>query len=179
MPRYLNPYTDFGFKKLFGEEGNKDLLADFLNQLLPERHQIAELEFQNTEQLPDIPVDRRAIFDIFCTSTTGEYFIVEMQKGEMRYFKDRTFFYLTYPIREQARKGKWSFRLNPIYFIAIIDFEYDQEEEERKFLREVALRDQDGALFSDKLHFRFLQMPFFNKQEHELVTHFDKYLSSG
>lgn len=47
MPRYFNPYTDFGFKKLFGEEGNKDLLIDFLNQMLPSRHQIADLSFEN------------------------------------------------------------------------------------------------------------------------------------
>ncbi|BAP57679.1 hypothetical protein THII_3382 [Thioploca ingrica] len=43
ISRYLNSYTDFGFKKLFGEEGNKDLLTDFLNQLLPPYHQIHSL----------------------------------------------------------------------------------------------------------------------------------------
>ncbi|MDR2138018.1 MAG: Rpn family recombination-promoting nuclease/putative transposase, partial [Tannerella sp.] len=32
--KYMNPYTDFGFKKLFGTEANKDLLIDFLSQLL-------------------------------------------------------------------------------------------------------------------------------------------------
>ncbi|NBC09966.1 MAG: hypothetical protein GVY26_22485 [Bacteroidetes bacterium] len=41
--RYVNPLTDFGFKKLFGTEPNKDLLIDFLNQILPKRHQIKEL----------------------------------------------------------------------------------------------------------------------------------------
>ena len=43
MAKSLNPYTNFGFKKLFGEEGNQDLLIDFLNQLLPPHHQIEEL----------------------------------------------------------------------------------------------------------------------------------------
>ncbi len=82
MSKYLNPYTDFGFKKLFGEEANKDLLSDFLNQLLPPQHQIAELSFRNSEQLPDIPLERKAmlvlsvaeVFDIHCVSTTGEHF---------------------------------------------------------------------------------------------------------
>ena len=32
--RYVNPYTDFGFKLLFGTPMNKDLLIDFLNSLL-------------------------------------------------------------------------------------------------------------------------------------------------
>lgn len=176
MSRYLNPYTDFGFKKLFGEEANKDLLIDFLNQLLPPRHQIAELDFRNSEQLPDIPLGRKAIFDIHCISTAGERFIVEMQKEKFRFFKERSVFYATFPIREQAKKGDWLFELEPMYLIAILDFVYDEAKEMRKFRRDVALRDQDGELFFDKLHFKFLQMPLFTKQEHELQTHFDKWL---
>jgi len=176
MARYLNPYTDFGFKKLFGEEASQDLLVDFLNQLLPAHHQIAELRFNNPENLPDIPLERRAIFDISCCSTTGERFVVEMQKAKIQFFKDRSLFYATFPIREQAKKGEWSFKLDPIYFIAILDFEYDETEERRKFRRDVALRDQDGEVFFDKLHFEFLQMPLFNKEAHELESHFDKWL---
>jgi len=176
MSRYLNPYTDFGFKKLFGEEANKDLLQDFLNQLLPPHHQIAELNFKNTEQLPDILLERKAIFDIHCLSTTGERFIVEMQKAKIQFFKDRSVFYVTFPIREQAKKGDWLFKLDPVYFIAILDFMYDEQEEFRKLRRDVALRDQDGELFFDKLHFRFIQMPLFTKQAHGLETHFDKWL---
>jgi predicted transposase/invertase (TIGR01784 family) len=175
MPRYLNPYTDFGFKKLFGEEANKDLLLDFLNQLLPPEHQIAELAFRNAEQLPDLSPERRAIFDISCVSTAGERFIVEMQKAKIHFFKDRALFYSTFPIREQAQKGPWSFRLDPIYFVAILDFEYDEHEEERLFRRDVVLRDQTGSVFFERLHFKFLQMPLFDKQEDELETHFDKW----
>ena len=176
MGKYLNPYTDFGFKKLFGEEANKDLLIDFLNQLLPPQHQIAELHFRNTEQLPALPLERKAFFDIHCISTTGERFIVEMQKAKMDFFKERSVFYVTFPIREQAKKGKWLFELEPVYLIAILDFIYDEAEEMRKFRRDVALRDQDGELFFDKLHLKFLQMPLFTKQEHELESRFDKWL---
>ncbi|MEZ5671646.1 MAG: Rpn family recombination-promoting nuclease/putative transposase [Thiotrichaceae bacterium] len=176
MSRYLNPYTDFGFKKLFGEEANKDLLIDFLNQLLPAHHQIAELNFRSPEQLPEIPLDRKAIFDINCISITGERFIVEMQKAKMQFFKDRSVYYVTFPIREQAKKGDWLFKLDPVYFIAILDFVYDEAIELQKFRRDVALRDQDGQLFFDKLHFKFLQMPLFTKQADELETHFDKWL---
>ncbi|KOR29207.1 hypothetical protein TI04_09190 [Achromatium sp. WMS2] len=175
MSRYLNPYTDFGFKKLFGEEANKDLLQDFLNQLLPPHHQIAQLEFRTIEQLPDIAIERRAFFDIHCLSATGERFVVEMQRTKMEFFKDRALYYVTFPIREQAKKGDWLFRLDPIYFVAILACEYD-EAPIRKFRRDVALRDQDGDLFSDKLHFRFLQMSFFTKQAHELATRFDKWM---
>ncbi|BAP55848.1 hypothetical protein THII_1551 [Thioploca ingrica] len=176
MSRYLNPYTDFGFKKLFGEEGNKDLLTDFLNQLLPPHHQINRLQFKNPENLPNLPLERKAIFDIYCQSITGENFIVEMQKAKLHFFKDRALFYSTFPIRDQAKKGEWDFKLTPVYYVAILDFKYDELEEKQKLLREVALKDQEGHLFYDKLHFKFLQMPLFTKPEHELATHFDKWL---
>jgi predicted transposase/invertase (TIGR01784 family) len=177
--KYFNPYTDFGFKKLFGEEGSKDLLIDFLNQLLPTHHQIQQLTFKNTENLSDTIAERKAIFDIYCESKTGDKFIVEMQKAKIKYFKDRALFYSTFPIREQSEKGDWSFQLLPIYFIAILDFEYDENTTPNtisKFRRDVCLKDQDGDIFFDKLNFKFLQMPLFNKQEDELITHFDKWL---
>lgn len=175
MAKYINPYTDFGFKKLFGEEANKDVLIDFLNQLLPAHHQIGDLKFRNPESLSDLPTERKAIFDIHCEAISGEKFIVEMQKAKLKYFKDRSLFYTTFPIRDQAQQGDWNFKLSPIYFVAILDFEYDEHEERRKFRRDVALKDQDGQLFFDKLHFKFLQMPLFKKKEHELETRFDKW----
>jgi predicted transposase/invertase (TIGR01784 family) len=176
ISKYVNPYTDFGFKKLFGEEGSKDLLIDFLNQLLPAHHQIAQLSFKNPENFSNTAEERKAIFDIYCESASGERFIVEMQKAKMHFFKDRSLFYSTFPIREQGQKGVWNFRLLPVYFIAILDFIYDEKEDERKFRRDVCLKDQDGDVFYDKLHFKFLQMPLFNKTENQLETHFDKWV---
>ena len=176
MSKYINPYTDFGFKKLFGEEANKDLLIDFLNQLLPQHHQIATLKFRNPEIMGEIVHERKAIFDIHCEAQSGEKFIVEMQKAKVNFFKDRSLFYATIPIREQAKKGEWDFRLTPVYMIAILDFQYDEQEERQKFLRSVKLKDQDGDVFYDKLTFKFIQMPLFTKGEDELESHFDKWI---
>ena len=180
MSRYINPYTDFGFKKLFGEEANKDILIDFLNSQLPPEHQIKTLEFRNTEQLGVVVLDRKTVYDIYCTAENGEHFIVEMQKASQKFFKDRALFWTSFPIRNQAPKGlvhgkTWDFKLNAVYLIAVLGFEYDQEEEKRKFIRDVQLKDQDGDLFYEKLHFRFLQMPLFTKKESELVTRSDKW----
>jgi predicted transposase/invertase (TIGR01784 family) len=173
------------FKKLFGEEANKELLIDFLNQLLPKHHQIADLNFRNSENLAELSAERKAIFDwatsrIHCKAVSRERFIVEMQKAKLKFFKDKSLFYVSFPIREQAQQGDWSratlrFNLQPIYFVALLDFEYDENEEIRKFRRDVALKDQDGDLFFDKLHFKFLQMPLFKKRENELETRFDKW----
>ena len=174
MAKYINPYTDFGFKKLFGEEGNKALLIDFLNQLLPLHHQIADLTFQNVEQLPDTIEERKAFFDIHCKSSSGERFIVEMQKAKVDFFKDRMMYYLTYPIREQAQRGEWNFELSAIYFIAVLDFWYEPEKT-AEFHRYVMFKDQHDMPFYEKLGLIFLQMPAFKKTESELETHFDKW----
>ncbi len=176
MSRYINPYTDFGFKRLFGTEGNKDLLIDFLNCLMPLKHKINSLTFSNVEQQGEIIADRKAIYDIHCKGVNGDTFIIEMQKAKLNFFKDRALFYVSLPIRDQAPKGSdWDFGLLPIYYIAILDFPYDEHEEIRKFDRNVQLRDEDGFVFYDKLGFRFLQMPFFNKTEEELESHYDKW----
>jgi predicted transposase/invertase (TIGR01784 family) len=101
--KYINPFTDYGFKRLFGEEPNKDLRLDFLNELLKEKEGIiTELSYLPNEKLPISLGDRKAIFDIYCTNEKGEPFIVEMQKTEQKFFKDRTVFYATFPTQEQV-----------------------------------------------------------------------------
>jgi predicted transposase/invertase (TIGR01784 family) len=174
MSKYINPYTDFGFKKLFGEEGNKALLIDFLNQLLPVHHQISEIAFQNVEALPETSEERKAFFDIHCKAASGERFIVEMQKAKMTYFKDRSMYYITYPIREQAQRGDWDFKLSAIYFIGVLDFWYE-DKKSALFRRNITFKDQDNKPFYDKLQLTYLQMPAFNKTEEELDGHFDKW----
>jgi len=176
MTRYINPYTDFGFKKLFGEEANKDLLIDVLNAVLPPENKIAHLEFRNTEQLPDNIIDRKAVFDIACTGESGQSFTVEMQKAKQLFFKDRALFCSAFPIQRQAQKGDWNFQLNPVFLVAVLDFEYDEQEERRKIYRLVSLKDQDGDEFTDRLKMVFLQMPLFTLTESELASQKDKWL---
>ena len=84
--KFINPFTDFGFKKIFGEDASKPLLMDFLNALLPPSSQIADLTFKNTEQLGISDADRKAIYDIYCENESGEKFIVELQKAKQNYF---------------------------------------------------------------------------------------------
>ena len=74
--RYINPYTDFGFKKLFGTELNKELLISFLNALLPDQPNIRDVTYLNTEHLGTQERDRRAVFDVYCENEDGEKFLV-------------------------------------------------------------------------------------------------------
>lgn len=177
--KYINPFTDYGFKKLFGEEINKDLLLDFLNELLKEEQgQIKDLTYLKTEQLGASDIDRKAIFDLYCENEKGEKFIVELQKSKQNFFKDRTVYYSTFPIREQAKRTDWDYELKAVYTIAILDFVFDADKSEpEKFRYDVKLSDiETKKIFYDKLTFIYLAMPKFNKTIDELSTRFEKWL---
>ena len=171
---YINPLTDFGFKKLFGEEPNKELLISFLNTLLPDHHQIADLQYTKNEYQGVSPVDRRAIFDLNCMSTSGERFIIELQKVKQRYFKDRSLYYATFAIQEQAKQGEWDYKLSTVYTIGILDFL--MEDAAQKVLYYAQLKDQDNQPFFDKLHFIYVVLPRFTKTLEQLDTLQDKWL---
>jgi predicted transposase/invertase (TIGR01784 family) len=177
--KYLNPFTDFGFKKIFGEEASKPLLLDFLNALLPISDKIVELTFKNNEQLGQTDLDRKAIYDIYCENEKGEKFIVELQKAKQNYFKERAIFYSTFPIREQAEKGEWNYNLKAVYCIGILDFtfdDYETEPEKTEVVHTIKLKNQNGKIFYDKLTFIYLEMPNFKRKETELETRLDKWL---
>ena len=174
--RYVNLLTDFGFKRVFGSEPNKQLLLDFVNTLLPRHHRIRSLSYKSTENLGSTPVDRKAIFDIYCQAENGERFIVEIQKAKQNFFKDRSIFYASFPIQEQALKGEWNFQLAPVYSIGILDFIFDDHKEEDILIHTVELKDQQCNLFYDKLKFIYVELPKFNKTLKQLVSHQDKWL---
>lgn len=174
--RYINPYTDFGFKKLFGTDMNKELLISFLNALLEGKEEIEEITYLNVEQMGDRELDRRAVFDVYCRNSQGERFLVEMQKGEQEFFKDRGLYYTTFPIREQAKRGSWDYELKGVYTIAILNFVFDNNDP-ACYRHDVKLVDLgSGKVFYDKLTFIYLEMPKFNKQEDELDGMFEKWL---
>jgi predicted transposase/invertase (TIGR01784 family) len=177
--KYISPFTDFGFKKLFGTEINKDILMDFLNELLKkDEGKIIDLSYLPLEQLGRSIDARKAIFDIYCENEKGEKFIVELQKAPQNYFKDRSVYYSTFPIQQQAQKGLWDFKLEAVYTIGILDFIFAEDQDNQEvFHHEVKLVDQSTQkVFYDKLTYIYLEMPKFKKTEEELETHFDKWL---
>jgi len=177
--KYINPFTDFGFKKIFGEEASKPLLLDFLNALLPLEHHVVDLTFKNSEQLGQTEADRKAIYDIYCDTDKGEKFIVELQKAKQNYFKERTIYYSTFPIKEQAEKGEWNYNLKAVYCIGILDFtfdDYESEPEKSEVVHTIKLKNKHGKTFYDKLTYIYLEMPNFNLKEDNLVTRLDQWL---
>ena len=174
--RYVNPYTDFGFKKLFGTEINKDLLISFINSLLHGKEVVKDLTYLNTEHLGTGESDRKAVFDVYCENENGEKILVEMQRGVQEYFKDRSLYYATFPIREQGQKGEWNYQLKAVYVIGILNFKFDKVHD-NYYHHEVQLLDvETKEVFYDKLTFIYLEMPKFNKSEDELNGMFEKWL---
>ncbi len=185
--RYVNPYTDFGFKKLFGTELNKDLLISLLNALFDRSAQqspgepkqvVKDLKYLPTEKLEAYGM-RRAVFDVYCEGENGEKFIVEMQKASQDFFRDRSVFYSAFPIIEQGKVGSdWDFHLNCVYTVGILNFIFPGDEYDKDcFHHEVKLMDvEDKHIFYDKLTYVYLEMPKFNKTEDELVSMYDKWL---
>ncbi|GHT40999.1 hypothetical protein AGMMS49965_10100 [Bacteroidia bacterium] len=171
---YINPLTDFGFKKLFGTEHNKELLIDFLNEIIKEEGRITDINYLPTEQLGAEEEDRRAVFDIYCTNERGEHFIVEMQNAREPYFVERSLFYAAFPLRKQAERGNWKFDLKAVYFVGILNFDcFDGDDYiERAHL----VRDKNGERFTDKLNFVYVILPKFKKTIEQLETNADRWL---
>ena len=173
---FINPFTDFGFKKLFGSEESKPLLISFLNDLLPITDKIISLEFKNIEKLGMLEEDRRAIFDIYCRDEKNHEFIVELQRAKQEHFQDRAAYYSSFLIQDQAKKGKWDFELTPIYFIGILDFSLASFPD-NNYLHFGQITDiVSKEVMFKKLNFIYIEMAKFKKQESELANHLEWWL---
>ena len=180
--RYIDPLTDWGFKRLFGTEVNKEILLGFLQDLFPEKR-IEDITYLNPEQSGITSDDRKAVFDVSCRTAAGEEFIVEMQKEEQAYFRDRALYYSTFPIQEQGRKGDWNYKLSPVYMVGILDFRMnhpvsvigDGQIEEKLIYRYVLKEIDTGELMTENIEFVFIEVGAFDRED-RLVTMMDKWM---
>ena len=177
--RYISLLTDFGFKRIFGTNPNKDLLIDFLNSLFDGEQVVKNVTFLNSEHVGDVRTDRKAIFDVYCENEKGEKFIVEMQNASQKYFKDRSLYYATFPIREQAQKGEvWNYELKHVYVVALLNYDMtDSAFAQDTINHDIGLLDkQTHKVFNDKLTFKYVEIAKFNKSIEELKTNYDKWI---
>ena len=167
---YANLLCGFMFKRMFCSEANKDVLIWFLNMVL-EDVDIKSVDFIPSEHLGLTEEDRKVIFDISCECTDGKTFIIEMQKGYQKYFRERALYYTTYPINAQGRKARelyeaeriegrgkerfvWDYNLKPVIVVALLNFEFKHSEDWPKDM----------------------ELGRFNKQISELETPFEKWI---
>ena len=181
--RYIDPLTDWGFKRLFGSEMNKEILLGFLQDLFPEKD-IRDISYLGNENAGATSGDRKAVFDVSCRTEKGEEFIVEMQKAPQEYFRDRALYYSTFPLQRQAPKGDWDFRLTPVYMVGILNFGlvHNVRDELREKVREMRVFRYEltettlGERMTDNLAFVFLELERFGKSEDGLETMLDKWM---
>jgi len=177
--KYINPFTDYGFKKIFGDEEDTELLESLINDILglENEHKIAKITFKNGELLPDSPEDRKAIFDLYCIDEKGSEFIVELQKVHQEHFQSRALYYTTFPIQEQAIRGKWNFSLTPIYFIGLLNFEVDKFKDSIEYLHHGKITDvKTKEVMYDNLNMVYVEIPKLKKEKKELSSHLEWWL---
>ncbi|MBR1394287.1 MAG: PD-(D/E)XK nuclease family transposase [Prevotella sp.] len=175
MGKFINPFTDVGFKIIFGQEFSKPRLLDFLNTLLEGERVITDLKFLDKEQPAIYDGDRSPIYDILCETDSGEKIIVEMQNREHPNFKERMLYYSSEAIARQGEKGTgWGYDIKAIYMVAFTNFVLTGYTGQLRI--DVSLTDQDGRLFTDKIRLICLQMPCFTKEADACENHFERWI---
>ena len=198
MSRFVNPFTDLGFKVIFGQPASKGLLITLLNELLAGEHHIEDLCFLDKEDHADNVHDKGIIYDLYCRTDSGEYIIVEMQNRWHSHFLDRTLYYVCRAVSRQIENplpkhipipenrdengmlvkeefvpyGK-RYQLSTVYGVFLMNFKEAGLEE--KFRTDTVVSDKDsGAVVNP--HFRqiYLQFPYFTKELADCNTLYDK-----
>lgn len=167
METFINPRTDWAFKRIFGSEDTKECLITFLNGLFVGELVIKDVTFAKTEQIPQRPDERGVIFDVYCITDDGKRIIVEMQKKEQTYFVDRALFYTARAIVNQGKRGGWDYHLAPVYTVCFMDFVTDNPVL-TEFRTDFVLMDlQTHQQVSDNVRIVYLQLPLFDKHTEE------------
>lgn len=176
MAKYINPFTDIGFKRIFGQELNKPLLIDFLNNLLKGERHIIDLKFLDKELPAEYIEGRSLIYDIYCETADGERIIVEMQNRNQSFFKKRSIFYVSEAIARQGMRGsEWDYDIQAVYLVAFLNFK--QNDIGTVFRTDVALMDmKTKEHFSEDVRMIFLQLPYFEKPEEECNNDFERWI---
>lgn len=177
MSKFINPFTDVGFKMIFGQEISKPLLVDFLNCLLTGERHITDVQFMDKQQLPEGQDDRGLIYDVYCKTDTGERIVVEMQNRSQAHFKDRALLYLSKAVVGQSRKGKEgsTYAVSAVYGIFFMNFRESAFGD--TFRTDVGLCDlRSHELFSNKMRMVFLQLPLFEKTADNCENFFERWI---
>lgn len=176
MAKYINPFTDVGFKRIFGQELSKPLLLDFLNSLFEGEKRIVNLTFLDKEQPALFEEDRSLIYDIYCETDEGEKIIVEMQNKSQPYFKNRSIYYVSESIARQGERGSsWNYEIDSVYLVAFLNF--SPLDFKKQFRTDVVLAEKDTKeQFSDKLRMIYLQLPLFKKEAEECENQVERWI---
>ena len=119
--KYADLLDDDVFKLVFGRESTKDVMIEFLNQVIPERR-ITDLEFIDKEMHPLERDLKGSVYDMFCKTNDGSRIIVEVQRRKQPFYAERAVYYSTFQIQRQVEAGAEYYDFLPVYVVNILDF---------------------------------------------------------
>ncbi|MEG4226456.1 Rpn family recombination-promoting nuclease/putative transposase [Microcoleus sp. N9_B2] len=175
--RFINPKTDFAFKKIFGDEQNKDILISFLNAILYQGNSAIEsLEILNPYQPPKIRGVKDTYLDIRAKLNNEQTVIIEMQVLNVEGFEKRILYNAAKAYSIQLDTGADYTLLNPVIALTITDFEMFPNLDQ--IISRFVLKERDflvDYLIYD-IELVFVELPKFGKKLEELETLTDKWI---
>ena len=166
--KYADLLDDDVFKLVFGRESTKDVMIEFLNQVIPDR-KIVDLEFIDKEMHPVERDAKGVVYDMFCKTDSGARIIVEVQRRKQPFYPERALYYSTFQIQRQVEAGADSYDFLPVYVINILNFKMDKHSDSKDVKTVYSLYEENShRLLTDRVTFIFIELPRFNKSIDEL-----------
>lgn len=164
-PKRIIPLTDFGFKRMFGTEQNKDLLMDYLNCCIGKTEGIiTDIQYLPQEQLGEFPNEKRMIFDIHCANQNKEHFLLEMQKGWQDYFIRRTIAYVCRTVSSKIHKGNRTYNFPKVVSYNLLDFNAPEFAFSDNYFWHIRLKNQFDENFLDFFSIYYMELRKFAAQ---------------
>ena len=161
--KYADLLNDYVFKLVFGQESSKDVMIEFLNQVIDDRN-IVDLEFMDKEMKSMDREKKDSVYDMFCKTDDDSRIVVEVQRRKQTTYVERSIYYSTFQVRNQVDAGSTDYAFCPVYVINILDFNIDENKGNPAVKTVYHLReDKTHALLTDKLTFIFLELNKFKK----------------
>lgn len=174
--KFVDITNDVAFRKIFGNENRKEVLISFLNAvlLLDNDKKIVTVDILTPYQLPALKGGKVTIVDVKAKAQNGKDYIVEMQVAEVDGFDKRVLYYASKSYSSQIERGDLYEKLNPTFFIGILNFEITQNQD--YISRHKIVDIQTGENLISDIEFNFIELPKFNKKETALTTIIDQWV---
>ncbi len=180
VQRYVDILTNGGFKALFGDTANKDVVMSIINVLLPDHRKVTEIDYLPTEyQGQVVDLNKEYHYDFMCKDESGTVFIVELQRYQDDYWFKRCVSYACRAYDRQNRKGE-DYNVAPVYLIGLMDVPIDHPDKDfwkDRYVSEYTFREKESHdLLGETIVIIFAEMANFSKAAEDCVTEVDKML---
>ncbi len=177
---FVNLRSDVGFKAVFADRNNKDILIGVLNQILPPEARIEDIkEYSDREQRRDVPYGKKTVLDLVCVDRDDRTFVVEMQASEEDFFFERCVYYASGLYHLELSDGVRYKGLRPVYVVSFLNYRLRHDDESLwdtdHFISHWRFTEKRTGMVADQtISVIFVEMTLFTKTLEECVTEFDR-----